>query len=352
MRFVPIEQVEEGMIIAQTIFGVNGEIMVKAGMPIKARTLEKLKDYYMEYLYINDELSKDVQIKCTISSEMRNEAVQNMKALYEAINRNKNEEVFSTPHGKVLHEKMQACLTSVDKIMEDTITEKITLVDVFDVKLLENYNYAHSVNVCLISIVLGKALGLNGYDLYKLGIGAFFHDMGQMFMPQELLDKEGQYDDSDIQTMRQHPEIGYRFAKDHFNLPTTSYLAILQHHERHDGSGYPHGKAGEDISLYGRIVAIADVFDALTSIKKYRPAMLPVAAFKYLIANAGTAFDPKLVKLFIEKVSPYPIGFTLKLDQDTEGIVVRNYENNPLHPKVRIYKSKGVMVERPFIKTL
>lgn len=350
LRLIPITEAEEGMIIGQTIYGANGEIFVSKGTKINTKYIERLINAYWQYIYIDDEYSENVEIKCTISTETRNMAIQFIKALYLTIQKANKNELEMNKYSKVLHNQMQSCLGSIDTILDDIISENITLVDVFDVKHIENYKYAHSVNVCIISLVLGKAIGLNAYDLYKLGVGAFFHDMGQMFIPLEVLNKEEMYTDADYRIMNQHTELGYRYAKDQFNLPTTSYLAILQHHERYDGTGYPQKKAGEDISLFGRIVAVADVFDALTSPKKYREAMMPVDAFKYLITNSGKAFDPKIVKLFVSKVSPYPIGFSLNMENDTEAIVVENYEDKPFNPKVLIFKEEGEILAQPYTK--
>lgn len=352
MRLIPLRSAQEGMIVAQTIFGVNGEVLIRKGMQLKANTLKRLKEYYWEYLYIYDELSHDVDVKCTISTETRNEAIQNLKALYKTIKSSKSKKDGEYIFTKSMHEQMQNCLSSVEVILDVILSEHISLVDLFDVKLLDNYKYAHGVNVCLISLVIGKGLGLNSYDLYKLGVGAFFHDLGQMFLPDEVANKQDTFTEEDIKIMRKHPEIGYRYAKDHFNFPTTSYLAILQHHERYDGEGYPHKMKGEDISLFGRIVAIADVFDAITSVKKYRPALTPVGAFKDIVNNSGKQFDPKLVKAFISKVSPYPIGYTLELENGTEAIVLENFEDNPLHPRIRVYKENNVLCKEPYTKIL
>lgn len=352
MRLISISEAKESMIVGQSIYGLNGEILIKKGTQLSLNNIERLKELYWKYIYIDDEYSKDVEIKCTISTEVRNKATQFIKALYLTIQNAAKEESLIYKYSKALHSQMQSCLTSIDTILDDIITEDISLVDLFDVKLLENYKYAHSVNVCIISLILGKALGLNAYDLYKLGVGAFFHDMGQMFIPANILNKKGIYSESDHKIMRQHTELGYRYSKDQFNLPTTSYLAILQHHERYDGTGYPHQKKGEEISLFGRIVAVADVFDALTATKTYREAMTPVNAFKYLINSSNKAFDPKIVKLFISKVSPYPIGFTLDMDNDTQAIVIENYEDKPFNPKIRVIKEKGVVLEESYTKIL
>ncbi len=352
LRLISLSEAEEGMLVGQTIYGANGEIMVKEGSKLSDRVVLKLKESYWEYLYIDDEYSKDVEIKGAISNEVRNKAIQLIKALYITIQKATKDEKGLNLYDKILHNQMQSCLGSIDDILNDIISYDISLVDFFDVKMLENYKYAHSVNVSVISLVLGKALGLNAYDLYKLGVGAFFHDMGQMFIPDNVLNKDDVYTEADYKIMNQHAELGYRYAKDNFNLPTTSYLAILQHHERFDGTGYPNQKIGEEISLFGRIVAVADVFDALTSPKKYREAMSPVLAFKHLINNSGKAFDPKIVKLFVSKVSPYPIGFSLTMAEGMEAIVIENFEDNPFNPKVRVFKENNKILSNPYLKML
>lgn len=352
MRLVRVEDAQEGMVVAQTIYGLNGEVLVKRGNEVKKTSLDRLKSFLWEYIYIDDELSKGVEINCTISIEVRNTAIQNLKSLYNSISMSKKVKDGELTYGKLMHQHMVNCLEDVDRILDDIIAEKITLVDLFDIKLLDNYKYAHSVNVCIISLVLGKAIQLNNLELYRLGIGAYFHDIGQVLIPDYIIEKQDKFTDDDLEVMKKHPDLGYQFARDTFYFPVTSFLAILQHHERYDGQGYPHKKSGDEISKFGRIVAIADVFDALTSPKKYRPSLTPAAAFKYILENGGKAFDPKLVKVFVSKVSPYPIGFTLNLDSSTEAIVVENYEDNPLHPKVRIFKENGVLLDEPYLKNI
>jgi HD-GYP domain-containing protein (c-di-GMP phosphodiesterase class II) len=167
-----------------------------------------------------------------------------------------------------------------------------------------------------------------------------------------VLDKETTYTEEDFALMKKHPELGYRYARDNFELPTRSFLAILQHHERYDGTGYPLGKKGEEINEFARIVAVADVYDALTSDKPYRKPMMPVAAFKHIISNNKKAFDPRIVKLFFDKVSPYPIGFTVHLPDGRDVIVAENIEGQPLYPKVKVIAYKGVKLEQPYITIL
>ncbi|MCF8018018.1 MAG: HD-GYP domain-containing protein [Vallitaleaceae bacterium] len=343
MRLVEFSDLKTGMQIADDFYSINGSILAKKGTEISERYIQNLSQYEIPYLYVLDEFSKDLEIQCTITSKTRNEATQNLKKLYLAIqSRNKG----------LYHKHMQACLESIDKLTEDIISEKIDLYDVFDIKTIENYIYQQPVNVTVISLIIGKCLELSSLEMYRLAIGAFFHDIGNMFIPKEILEKKGKLTDEEYELIKTHTVEGYRFAKDEFNLPMRSYLAILQHHERYDGGGYPTKKAGEDISIYGRIVAIADVFDALSSRRRQREALNPAQAFKMIIEGMGTAFDPKLVRAFADRVSPYPIGFTIKLEDGRECIVTKNFRGKPFNPEARVIKENDKRLETPYIITV
>lgn len=343
MRLVEFSDLKTGMLIADDFYGLNGGILAKKGAQITDKYIQSLSQYEIPYLYILDEYAKDLGVQCTITSKIRNEATQNLKKFALAI-RNRQTQNY--------HEYMQDCLSSIDRLTEDVIAEKIELYDVFDIKMIENYQYQQPVNVTVIALIIGKCLKLSSLEMYRLAIGAFFHDIGNMFIPEEVLFKNGKLTEAEYALIQTHAEDGYRFCKEEFNLPMRSYLAILQHHERYDGTGYPTKQKGEDISLYGRIVAIADVFDALSSRRRQRRALLPAQAFKIIIEGMGTSFDPKLVKAFADRVSPYPIGFTLKLEDGKVGIVIKNFQGKPFNPMVRIIEDKGNLLKEPYVITM
>ncbi len=332
MRLVEFNDLTPGMEIADNFYGETGSILAKKGSVISEKYISNLSQYEIPYLYVLDEFSSDIQVNCSITSETRNSATQNLRKLYESVQKKQK---------KKYSENLKACLESIDHLVEDVIAEKIDLYDVFDIKMIENYRYQQPVNVTVISLIIGKALKMSHQELYHLAIGAMFHDIGYMFISEEILTKSGKLTQEEFGTIKGHARAGYEFAKNEFNLPLRSYLAILQHHERYDGTGYPMGKQKDQISIQGRIVAIADVFDALSSKRRQRKALKPAQAFKEIIENGGKAFDPQLIRLFAEHVSPYPIGFTLKLPDDRVGIVVKNYRGKPFNPTLRIIKENG-----------
>ena len=342
MRLVAFEDLVAGMEIADDFYSINGGILAKKGALITDKYIENLSQYEIPCLYILDSYSVDIQVNCTISSELRNKATQNLKSLYEAVKEGSID---------LYHNALQSCLESVDQLTETIISDQIDLYDVYDIKMIENYKYQQPVNVTVISLIIGKSLHLSSLEMYRLACGAFFHDIGNALIPEAILTKDGKLTDSELDLVRTHAEDGYQFAKHEFNLPVRSYLAILQHHERYDGQGYPMGKSKEDISIYGRIVAIADVFDALSSRRRTRQAMTPTQAYKIIVEGAGSLFDPTLVKAFVDRVSPYPVGYTLKLKDGRVGVVTKNYKGKPFNPTLRIIQDRGRAIQ-PYFETI
>jgi HD-GYP domain-containing protein (c-di-GMP phosphodiesterase class II) len=167
------------------------------------------------------------------------------------------------------------------------------------------------------------------------------HDIGKKFTPIEILTKPGSLTTEELNTIKEHPSNGYHFIKKYFpTISATTYVGILQHHERYDGSGYPSGIKGEDITIFGRILAVCDVYDALVSDRPYHNAHLPSEALEFIQGGSGTMFDPNVVLVFSFKIAAYPLGTAVKLSNGEVGIVVENYEEFNTRPKVKILKNK------------
>lgn len=228
----------------------------------------------------------------------------------------------------------------VQDIIEQIIENKGITVNMIDLKTYDDYTYYHSVNVGVLSLVLGVALGRNRPTLYKLGVGALLHDIGKMFIDKDIIDKPDSLTPEEYEEVKKHPTLGYEYlVNSNLDLPISGLIGILQHHERNDGSGYPDGLCGKEIHEFGRIIAIADVFDAMTSDRPYRPGMMPSEVMEYLMGGAGTLFDPELVYLFTRKVAAFPLGTCVLLSNGLTAIVVKNYEDCCLRPKVKIIRS-------------
>jgi HD-GYP domain-containing protein (c-di-GMP phosphodiesterase class II) len=227
-----------------------------------------------------------------------------------------------------------------EDILYDLQSNKQVMVQLSNIYSTDNYLYAHSVNVGIYSAALGMALGLNRDQLLDLGIGAMLHDIGKTQIPLEILNKPGKLTDEEYTMMKDHSMLGYEMLKEHPDIPLISAHCALQHHERLDGTGYPRRLKGSEIHLFGQIVGIADVYDALTTNRVYRQAYLPHEALELLFTSTGQ-FDSELIRKFRDNVAIYPLGLTVTLNTGEVAVVVDINTKFPHRPILRVLKDGG-----------
>ncbi|PAB59985.1 HD-GYP domain-containing protein [Anaeromicrobium sediminis] len=340
MRFVPTFCLREGMIVGKKLYGNNGQILISENTEIRQSYIDKIKLLGFSGIYVEDNISKDIHIKNVIDEDLRIKTVKGIKEMF----------IESEKGNKISTPRINEARLMVENIIENILENKNLMVNMIDLKTFDDYTFYHSVNVAVLSIVIGVALNLNKNELYKLGLGALMHDIGKVFIEKEILNKKEKLTDDEYVAIKEHSELGYKYLKENFDIPITSYVGTLQHHERFDGSGYPNGKSGKDISLFGRIISITDVYDALTSDRPYRKGLLPSEAMEYIMASGGSLFDPDLVKIFVKKIAAYPIGTCVKLSNNITAIVVDNFEYFVMRPKIKVLTDEnGHMVEPYYI---
>lgn len=212
----------------------------------------------------------------------------------------------------------------------------------------DEYTYDHSINVGLLSICLGRFLGWRGRDLHEFGIAALIHDVGKLYTPLEILNKPGRLTPPEWVVMKRHPRDGYDILLEGgVGSEVAPYIA-LEHHTAPDGTGYPPlSYPPEQMHQGSRIVKLADVYDAFTTIRPYRSQTRPREVLKMLERQRGTHFDGDLVDAFIEMMGAYPIATTLKLQSGCIGLVVDVFRDAPDRPVVRLLRDEN---ERPIRK--
>ena len=181
-------------------------------------------------------------------------------------------------------ENIGAVMTTISEIVDLIITDDETSSYMLNITSHDFATYTHSVNVGILSISLAKVLyrHSDGHDMHALGAGFFLHDLGKVRIDQSIINKPGKLTEQEWKEMRQHPDHGFEILSETDKLNKESRIIVLQHHERNDGSGYPLGIKGDDIHPYGRICSVADVYDALTSIRPYKPKMIPFEALRLM----------------------------------------------------------------------
>ncbi|MCX7903230.1 MAG: HD-GYP domain-containing protein [Caloramator sp.] len=203
-------------------------------------------------------------------------------------------------------------------------------------KAFDQYTFNHSLNVAFYSMLLGKWLGLKSEQIDDLIKAAVLHDIGKVKIPEEILNKKGKLSEEEFEIMKKHPVYGYEIALENQKLSFDILKAILLHHEKENGSGYPLKVRGDRIPLYAKIIGICDVYDALTSERVYKGRMSPFDAFKIIEMDGYELFDVKFMLTFLQNISNYYIGTDVVLNNGDIGQVVYINPRNISYPIVKI----------------
>ncbi|WP_022850985.1 HD-GYP domain-containing protein [Limisalsivibrio acetivorans] len=216
-------------------------------------------------------------------------------------------------------------------------------------RVQDDYTFSHSLNVCIISIALGKRLGKGGKDLEKIGLAGLLQNIGMMKIPEAIVNKPDKLTDEEYTTIKKHVEIGAKMLQD-AGFDKDIVTAVLHHHEKSDGSGYPYGLTERDISPIAKLTSIADVYDAVTSKKSYSEGKTPSEALKMIFSWSGRHFNETLVKFFINTVGIYPAGTVVLLDSQETGVVLEQGKGDLTKPKILIVKdTAGTIAHNPVV---
>ncbi len=202
----------------------------------------------------------------------------------------------------------------------------------------ENYLYSHSVNVSILTTKMALSLGYEESKLIDFCASSLLHDIGMLEIPEEIIQKPSELTAEEHDLIKKHPFFGLELLKNIKDPPKFAHEVIYQHHEKIDGSGYPEGKREGDISERAKIVAITEVYEAITHPRPYRQKKhIPYEGVKKIIHEEKDAFDPRLIKVFLNFITPYPVGSFVLLNTGEIGRVIAISENLPLRPVVEIY---------------
>lgn len=249
---------------------------------------------------------------------------------------------LSSQHRAGVHKAKRMIQNMVDLLIEDDSV----LLGMSTIRDYDDYTYTHSVNVAILSMCLGKRIGLSRISLERLGICGLFHDIGKVEVPHELIIKPGKLTDEEYDHLKAHSINSVRqivklnASRD---LKANVLLPPFEHHLKYDLSGYPQTSRKKPISLFGRILTITDIFDAMTSPRIYRPvAYSPDLVLSMMLKGAGTDFDPLILKVFIQMLGVYPVGTLLLLSTGEMGLVTGASEDTEVgRPRIVLLKEAG-----------
>ncbi|MCG8489016.1 MAG: HD-GYP domain-containing protein [Chromatiales bacterium] len=225
----------------------------------------------------------------------------------------------------------------VEEMLASIFRNQDAFLGLTRIRQMDQYTFEHSVSVSALMIAFAKKLQLDQATIWELGVGGILHDIGKLQVPEKILNKPGRLTDQEFEVMRGHVGFGYKMIDEAETIPRRARQVILQHHERLNGSGYPGRLSGEEISLYGKMAAIVDVYDAITSDRVYHKGKLPSVVLRQLVEWSGEGvFDAELVQRFIQCVGIYPVGSLVALESQRLAVVVASPQKALLNPVLKV----------------
>jgi HD-GYP domain-containing protein (c-di-GMP phosphodiesterase class II) len=318
MKYVNIDTVESGQYLGRTIFASSGSILLSDGVQLTVYMINTLRRIGVTMIYIKEPYLEDVEIIDVVSEENKRLVMQRVGETFDSLRSGKE---FNTKNISI----------SIDRMLDDIMKNKEVLVQLSDIRSKDNEMYVHATNVCTISSLIGINMGLTQSQLKELAIGALLHDIGKI---------DPTTDDTSSDLKRHHTWRGFEALKNKREFSLLIAHVAFQHHETLDGQGLPRKVDGDQIHLYAKIVAAANLFDNLLYNPTDGKSMLPHDACEQMMALTGTKLDREVLIHFLRTVSIYPTGSSVRLSTKESGVVVGQHRGLPGRPIVRVAKQE------------
>ena len=375
MRTVSVDDLKSGMITANPILTKRGQEIAAAGTTLTNQLIARLSFYKIEVVDIQEE--NDTEEPAPVEQpKVEEKPVEAAKPTWISESETHSQKVrksdefrtFQIDYGILLgklKEDFEAFIENKKEIDLDELYEEIgvlyhgkTTIQVFDmihnIRSVDDSTYAHSVNVALVSRIIGKWLKLSKDDLKVLAVAGLLHDIGKTQIPDEVLNKPGKPTDEEFALIKKHPKMGYDILKKHQVDPRIRKVALM-HHERCDGTGYPMELEAEEIDDFASIVAIADVYDAMTAARTYRQPLCPFEVIAAFEKDGLQKYNPGFILTFLERVAAtYQNNRIILNDGRSANIVLLN-KNHISKPMVQLQDGSCLDLSREpglFIKSI
>lgn len=327
MILLPAAELTEGMIIAQEVRDKNNQLFIPQGATLNATSLRFLRrlDIYVSVAEEGDILHD--------SGAERDEMQTAFEAAFCQVQSSFQCQMEAR---KISLDPREVGIVAQD-LMQDALADRKRVRMLLDMNLWSERLFQHSFNTAILAGILARQCRYSDSDCHLVALAMFFHDCGQLFLSREVFEKQGRLTDEEVQLVRRHPQIGYQHLTECDILPMEAATIILQHHERPDGTGYPAALTAEQISPLGRIAAVVETFDAMTSLRSYARAASPDEAMKTILSQVGKAFDKEIALRLTKYIILYPEGTAVRLNTGECGIVLGTPSGSPSRPIVRLF---------------
>lgn len=321
-----IHKLKPGMILAKDIYDHEKLLLAKGTV---------FKPYYIDKLKARGITKVSVHVGKGFYDEILSNPMQKFYAeSYEAVGALIDQLKKGEPVSII------QILPLVQQMMENVFVNGDSMLLLTGFRGEYDYYYAHSLDVCIYSLITAKALNLDYDEAAILGMGALLHDVGKVKVPDRILFKQGSLTVAEFEEVKKHSRDGYEIVSQIYGLDPKVAEIVLRHHERCDGSGYPDNLKSDALDTLTKLVSIADIYDALTSDRVYNKKILPHEAAEYLICISGSLIDSDLTKIFLQNVAIYPQGCQVLLNTNEVAIVLDSNPAMPLRPLLKIITDK------------
>src|SRR6056297_43849 len=368
MRKIPVEELKPGMRFDKPVYIDKNNMLVSANISIKTDDIKKLMRWGISEVETSGNLlSTDNELQAA-AVKSSGQSSEDARKILEEYN------VLLTKRRALIEVHKEAC-DAITNVYNSITAEEIFTTDQIEVSLSKivdlmkenkniflflygldegkNYLGVHSVNVTFYSLLIGMALKYTPVKLRELGLGTMLIDAGMVKMPAYIIHKQSNLTDHEFNQIKTHPLLGYRALRQLGKVPEKSANICLQHHEQFDGKGYPRGLKGTQIDEYARIASISDSYEAQIASRSYRKRLFFYHAMKNLLSSGINRFDPVILRVFLSRMSVYPIGSIVELNDNSVGIVVGSVPQKPLRPLVKlIFDSEKNPIEETLIINL
>ena len=332
MIIVPVENLKSGMTLEKDVASTSAteyRILLTAGTVITAEMISMLKSKGIKSVKISGEEAAE---PAPVPETKAEQAKRHIGRALSELN-----DIFDS---REIQEISQEAVRKVDRIADDILNDLSSDSTYLGTQMIalqnfDDYTYKHCLRVAMLSTSICTELKLDRESTKEVIVSALLHDIGKSNIDHDIIIKPGKLTDEEFAEIKRHPLIGYQVLKRTGGYNGNILSGVLFHQEKFDGSGYPTGISGTKIPLIARIIAVADVFDALTSNRPYRKPWSVAETEEYMLGSCGTHFDFNVTSAFLHAFNPYPIGTMVELSDGRHGLVIA-HSTNVLRPTIRI----------------
>ncbi len=363
MRKIPVDELKPGMVFNKPLYVDSSNMLVGANSPVKESDIKKIMTWGVtEVETVGTLIKSETVYKSGLTSsesekkilneyhdllkkrkrliEVHGEARKAVTAAYNAI---RNDKSFSTGD-------LEKAVINIIELLKENNNVFLFLYGLDEGK---DYTTTHSVNVTFYALIIGIALKYTMNQLIDLALGTLLIDAGMIRMPVYIVHKQSNLTEQEFKQIRTHPLLGYKTIRELGNLKESVANVSLQHHEQYDGKGYPRGLKGNEIDEFARIASIADSYEAQISNRSYKEKIYFYHAMRNLLSSGVNRFDPVILRVFLSRMSVYPIGSIVELNDSSIGIVIGSVPEKTLRPIIKlIFDANGKKLEETVIVNL